>query len=91
MTNYIKVLKPSKAQREQRWYEIKVWSFPDTELQQNSDESRRYSRKKLSPELELKRQNHMKSLFDEGATYAMIGRLYGLSRDRVRTIIKKAV
>lgn len=77
-----------KKEKEQRWMSGKIWSFP-AGLHPDSEEeqTRRKSFKPLSPELEEKRRQHMKEMFVEGASYALIGRLYRLDGSLVRKII----
>lgn len=76
-----------KYQLEQMWLQQKSWSFPDSQLHPNNDSVRRHRRLPLSEELKKLRREHMIGLHKEGASYALIGRLYKLDRKQVQNII----
>lgn len=79
-----------KHEAEKRWLAAKEWSFPSG-LNPGCEQEleRRKSNKPLSDELKKKRWEHMCELRKEGASYALIGRLYELDRSLVRKIIKE--
>ena len=77
-----------KAQRDEAWLASKRWVFPYTLHPDSAEETaRRKAFKPLSAELEEARRQHMLNLHQEGASYALIGRLYRLDRSLVRKII----
>lgn len=82
----------NKAERDQLWLASKAWGFP-TGLHPSSQEelTRRKARKPLSPEQKEVRRQHMISLHNEGAGFALIGRLYQLERSLVRKIVKGCI
>lgn len=77
-----------KLEKDSKWLSGKVWSFPIGLHPDSAEElERRKSRKPLGPELEEKRRQHMIEMHAEGASYALIGKLYRLDRSLVRKII----
>lgn len=77
-----------KEQKDQHWLNSMSWAFPNG-LNPSSEEelTRRKSRKGLSEELQKARRDHMIILHNNGASYALIGKLYKLDRSLVRKII----
>lgn len=77
-----------KLEKDDKWLSGKIWTFP-TGLHPASaeEQERRRSFKPLSAELEEARRQHMTEMHSEGASYALIGKLYRLDRSLVRKII----
>ena len=88
---YIDAAKTVKIERDNIWLGNKRWSIPSSVNNLEEDKYRRNSRKPLTEEQKHDRRQHMQSLHKEGASYAMIGRLYSLNRSTVFNIINEKV
>ena len=82
-------LQKSKKERDNGWIMAKQWGFPREYSGPNTQEEmfRKDSRKPLDEKTAKVRRDHMTKLHNEGASYAIIGRLYSLSRKQVRNIV----